>query len=42
MFTYHPTSKLFAFVRGILEAKSDVTTHYNDLDLLDWYERGLQ
>jgi hypothetical protein len=32
--------KLKAFINGIREFRLSMTTHYDDDDLLDWYDRG--
>lgn len=32
--------KIRAFIKGVLEFRSSVTTHYDDLSLMDWYDRG--
>lgn len=31
---------LFAFLNGLREFRSDLTTHYDDYGLLDSYDRG--
>jgi hypothetical protein len=33
------TALLFAFLHGVIEFRSDVTAHYDDLAAL-WYDRG--
>jgi hypothetical protein len=32
--------KLTAFINGIWEFRLSMTTHYEDDDLLDWYDQG--
>jgi hypothetical protein len=33
-------AKLQAFILGMIEFRSDFTTHYDDLDVLEAYDRG--
>jgi hypothetical protein len=34
-------NKVIAFIKGVVEYKSDLTTHY-DYPLIEWYDRGRQ
>jgi hypothetical protein len=36
----HKLRCFLAYLRGIWEADTDLTTHYDDIDLLEAYDRG--